>query len=75
MIAPGRDQRGNRFSGETGSGLTFRPLFKGAAGTLNGSSPTANLVGVNIKGNEVLLHFPQAEFMAMPSQATPFKEK
>jgi hypothetical protein len=34
-------------------------------GTLNGSSPTANLAGVNIKGNEARLHFPQCSFAAM----------
>jgi len=32
-------------------------------GTLNGSSPTANLAGVNIKGNEACLHFPQRSFL------------
>jgi hypothetical protein len=31
-------------------------------GTLNGSSPTANLAGVNIKGNEAFLHFPEFGF-------------
>jgi hypothetical protein len=34
-------------------------------GTLDGSSPTANLAGVNIKGNEARLHFPQCGFAAM----------
>jgi hypothetical protein len=27
-------------------------------GTLNGSSPTANLAGVNIKGKWIIFHFP-----------------
>jgi hypothetical protein len=27
-------------------------------GTLNGSSPTANLAGVNIKGKWIVFHFP-----------------
>jgi len=31
-------------------------------GTLNGSSPTANLAGANIKGNEASLHFPELVF-------------
>jgi hypothetical protein len=44
---------------DTGSGLTFSSSTEERTGTLNGSSPTANLAGVNIKGNEAFLHFPQ----------------
>jgi hypothetical protein len=54
MIALGCGQRGNRFSGAAGSGLTIA-----GSGTLNGSSPTANLAGINIKGNEAFSFIPQ----------------
>ena len=33
-------------------------------GTLNGSSPTANLAGVNIKGNELVVHFHRYPFFS-----------
>ena len=45
---------------ETGSGLTIE-----RSGTLNGSSPTANLAGVNIKGNEAFSSFPQFGMAAL----------
>jgi len=37
----------------------------GEMGTLNGSSPTANLAGANIKGNEAFLHFPRVVAQAL----------
>src|SRR6185437_6497474 len=40
-------------------------------GTLNGSSPTANLVGANIKGNEASLHFPFGPCSAEPMARLP----
>jgi len=55
MTAPGA------ISGETEiSGLRAERMGLAAhdAGTLNGSSPTANLAGVNIKGKWIVFHFP-----------------
>ena len=51
------------------TGETTRPQGHGAngaaaPGTLGDSSPTANLAGVNIKGNEAFLHFPQESLEA-----------
>jgi hypothetical protein len=63
MTARVRSQRGNRNSGAAGSGLTIE-----RSGTLNGSSPTANLAGVNIKGNE-------AFFFISPSWQAAFHER
>jgi len=54
---------GTDFPAKSGSGLTRGALAH--AGTLNGSSPTANLAGANIKGNEAFLHFPREFAMAV----------
>jgi len=55
MVALVRDQRGDRDLRFGGVGLTMR-----ASGTLNGSSPTANLASVNIKGKWGRSIFPPA---------------
>jgi hypothetical protein len=55
-----RGQRGTQSFAFAESGLTIEK-----SGTLNGSSPTANLAGVNIKGNEASLHFPLTWFAAV----------
>jgi hypothetical protein len=44
-----------KYSFRVRSGWGLRRMMPG---TLNGSSPTANLVGVNIKGKWIVFHFP-----------------
>jgi len=56
MVAIKCDQRGTRifrFALRNGWGLR-----RMTPGTLDGSSPTANLAGVNIKGKWIVFHFP-----------------
>src|SRR5260370_5678977 len=58
MAALGRGQRGTQISAEAEPGL----MVQKASGTLNGSSPTANLASINIKGKWVAFHFPDGKF-------------
>src|SRR5712671_4392771 len=56
MATLGRGQRGTQIPpGRNGANGANAP------GTLNGSSPTANLVSINIKGKWVVFHFPNSK--------------
>src|SRR5882757_6116096 len=46
-----------------------------APGTLNGSSPTANLVSINIKGKWVVFHFPNGRFAGYHAIGLQWKSK